>query len=116
MDKRTPEQFLKEEGMTIETAKRIFRNIVGFINRNPDLGCSKDIPNIKIIMECITAGTLHAGGSSARQLLTDIDEDPWGCSELKYCDIELCDFLGCCMRCECEKYKKAKKEEEENNG
>ena len=113
MDKRTPEQFLKEEGMTIDTAKRIFRNIVGFINENQHLGCRRNISNMEIIKECITSGTFHAGGTSARQLLTDIDEDPWGFSEIDGCDIEHCDHVDCCMRCECEKYKNAKEEEEE---
>ena len=113
MDKRTPEQFLEEEGMTIETAKRIFRNIVGFINENQHLGCRNHIPNMEIIKECITAGTYHAGGTSARQLLTDIDEDPWGFSEIDGCDIEHCDHVDCCMRYECEKYKNANEEEEE---
>ena len=34
MEKRTPEQFLAEEGMTIDTARRIYSNILGFIKRN----------------------------------------------------------------------------------
>lgn len=112
MDKRTPEQFLTEEGMTIDTAKRIYLNIVGFINRHQHIGCLSEISTAMLVQEIITNRTNHAGSESARQLLTDIDEDPWGSSEIGYCDIELCDFLGCCMRCECEKYKKAKEEEE----
>ena len=33
MKKRSPEQFLKEEGMTVEAAKRIYRNIIDLVGK-----------------------------------------------------------------------------------
>jgi hypothetical protein len=113
MDKRTPEQFLKEEGMTIETAQRIFGNIIDFINKNQHLGCRYCISYSEIIKECITSGTSHAGLTSAMQLLMDIDEDRWGFSEIENCDIEHCDSVCCCFRYDCKKYKKANEERAE---
>ena len=114
MNKRTPEQFFKEEGMTIDTARRIYENMVYFILNNTHIGCMREISNMKIIKDCFTCGTDHAGGTSARQFLTDIDEEPFGSIELDSCDTEFCDHIDCCMRCECEKYKNAKEEEEED--
>lgn len=113
MDKRTPEQFLQEEGMTIETAKRIYKNIISFMYRHPYFACTSGIAPIGIVKEVITNGTNHGGQTSAMQILLDIDEDDDWIELDDLVDSEACDYLGCYMRCECEKYKKAKEEEAE---
>lgn len=114
MGKRTPEQFLAEEGMTIETAKRIYNNIIHFMYRHPHLACTPGISPMRLIQEVITNGTYHGGGTSARQILFDIDEDDEWMELDDLCDPEICDYIDCCMRCECEKYKNAKEEKEED--
>lgn len=113
MGKRTPEQFLAEEGMTIETAKRIYNNIIHFMYRHPHLACTPGISPMRLIQEVITNGTYHGGGTSARQILFYIDEDNEWMELDDLCDPEICDYIDCCMRCECEKYKNAKEEKEE---
>ena len=116
MDKRTPEQFLAEEGMTIDTARRIYSNILGFIYRHQHIGCWYEIPTAMLIMEIITNGTKHAGHTSARQFLKDIGEDR-DHIQFDTCDTEHCDSVDCCYREECRLYQNTiKKEEEENNG
>ena len=114
MEKRTPEQFLTEEGMTIETAKRIYLNILGFIKRNQHIGCWSEIPTAMLIMEIITNGTKHAGHTSAMQFLKDIGEDR-DHIQFDTCDTEHCDSVDCCYREECRLYKNTIKEEEEND-
>ena len=115
MDKRTPEQFLAEEGMTIDTAKRIYSNILGFINRNQHIGCLSEISTVMLVQEIITNRTDHAGYTSAMQFLKDIGEDR---DFLKFdkCDTEHCDSVDCCYREKCRLYQNTIKEEEENNG
>ena len=116
MDKRTPEQFFAEEGMTIDTARRIYSNILGFIYRHQHIGCWYEIPTAMLIMEIITNGTKHAGHTSARQFLKDIGEDR-DHIQFDTCDTEHCDSVDCCYREECRLYQNTiKKEEEENNG
>ena len=114
MDKRTPEQFLAEEGMTIDTAKRIYSNILGFINRNQHMGCLSEISTVMLIQEIITNGTNHAGHTSARQFLKDIGEDR-DYIDFDLTDTEHCDHVECCMREECRLYQNTIKEEEEEN-
>lgn len=110
MKKRSPEQFLKEEGITVEAAKRIYRNIIDFIFENPNIGCLNSISAMKIIQHCITCGTDHAGGTSAMQFLHDIDE-PQGSINLDNCiDTDHCEAVGCCYIDECHKYQKKNKE------
>lgn len=113
MEKRTPEQFLTEEGMTIKTAKRIYSNILGFINRNQHIGCLSEISTVMLVQEIITNRTNHAGSTSARQFLNDIGEDR---DYLKFdtCDTEYCDSVDCCYREECRLYKNTIEEEAMN--
>ena len=116
MENRTPEQFLAEEGMTIKTAKRIYSNILGFIDTHQHIGCWSGISTAELIMEIITSGTNHGGHTSAMQFLRDIGEDR---DYIKFdtCDIEHCDSVDCCYREECRLYQNTiKEEEEENNG
>ena len=115
MEKRTPEQFLTEEGMTIDTARRIYLNILGFINRNQHIGCLSEISTVMLVQGIITNRTDHAGYTSAMQFLKDIDEDR---DYLKFdkCDTEHCDGVNCWYREECPLYQNTIKEEEENNG
>ena len=103
MEKRTPEQFLTEEGMTIDTAKRIYSNILGFIDRHQHIGCYSGISTAELVKEIITNRTNHAGHSSARQFLNDIGEDR---DYLKFdkCDTEHCDDVNCWYRKECPLY------------
>lgn len=114
MEKRTPEQFFAEEGMTIKTAKRIYSNILGFINRNQHIGCLLKISTAMLVMEIITNRTNHAGHTSAMQFLKDIGEDR---DYIKFdtCDTEHCDDVNCWYREECILYKNTIKEEEDNN-
>ena len=116
MKKRTPEQFLIEEGMTIDTAKRIYSNILGFINRNQHIGCLSEISTVMLVQAIITNRTNHAGYTSAKQFLKDIGENR---DYLKFdkCDTEHCDDVNCWYRKECPLYQNTiKEEEEENNG
>ena len=115
MSKRTPEQFLAEEGMTIGTAKRIYLNILGFIDRHKHIGCYPGISTAELVKEIITNRTNHAGHASARQFLNDIGEDR---DYLKFdtCDIEHCDYVDCFMKEDCRLYKNTIKKEEKNNG
>lgn len=115
MEKRTPEQFLAEEGMTIKTAKRIYSNILGFINRNQHIGCLSEISTVMLVQEIITNRTDHAGYTSAMQFLKDIGEDR-DFLKLNKCDTEHCDGVNCWYRKECPLYQNTIKEEEENNG
>ena len=114
MDKRTPEQFLAEEGMTIDTARRIYSNILGFIDRNQHIGCYPGISTAELVKEIITNRTNHAGHTSARQFLNDIGEDR---DYLKFdkCDTEHCVYVDCLMKSECRLYKNTIKEEEDDN-
>ena len=114
MDKRTPEQFLAEEGMTIDTARRIYSNILDFINEYQHIGCLMEISTAMLVKLIITNGTNHAGHTSARQFLKDIGEDR---DHIKFdtCDTEYCDSVDCCYREECRLYKNTIKEEEEEN-
>ena len=114
MEKRTPEQFLAEEGMTIDTARRIYSNILYFIDTHQHIGCWSGISTAELIKEIITNGTNHAGSTSARQFLKDIGEDR---SHIKFdtCDTEYCDSVDCCYREECSLYINTIKEEESNN-
>lgn len=114
MEKRTPEQFLTEEGMTIDTAKRIYLNILGFIKRNQHIGCLLEISTAMLVMEIITNRTNHAGYTSARQFLKDIGEDR---DYIKFdtCDTEHCDGVNCWYRKECILYKNTIKEEENDD-
>ena len=111
MGKRTPEQFLTEEGMTIGTAKRIYLNILGFINRNQHIGCLSEISTVMLVQGIITNRTNHAGYTSAMQFLKDIDEDR-DYLKLDKCDTDHCDSVDCCYREECRLYKNTIKEEE----
>ncbi len=113
MDKRTPEQFLTEEGMTIDTARRIYSNILRFIDRHQHIGCYPGISTAELVQEVITDGTNHAGSTSARQFLNDIGEDR---DYLKFdtCDTEHCDSVDCCYREECRLYKNTIEEEAMN--
>ena len=115
MEKRTPEKFLAEEGMTIDTARRIYLNILGFINRNQHIGCLSEISTVMLVQGIITNRTNYAGYTSAMQFLKDIDEDRY---YLKFdkCDTEHCDGVNCWYRKECRLYQNTIKEEEENNG
>lgn len=112
MTKRTPEQFLAEEGMTIDTARRIYSNILDFINEYQHIGCMSEISTVKLIQEVITDGTNHAGHTSARQFLKDIGEDR---DYIKFdkCDTVHCNLVACCVREECRLYQNTIKEEEE---
>ena len=109
MDKRTPEQFFVEEGMTIDTARRIYVNISRFIEENQHTGCWTGISATMLVQKIITNGTNHAGGTSARQFLRDIGEDR---DYLKFdtCDIEHCDGVNCWYRKECPLYQNTIKE------
>ena len=116
MEKRTPEQFLTEEGMTIDTARRIYSNILDFINEYQHIGCMFEMSTARLVQKIITNRTNHAGHTSARQFLEDIGEDR---THIKFdtCDTEHCDSVGCCYREECRLYQNTiKEEEEENNG
>ena len=115
MEKRTPEQFFAEEGMTIDTARRIYSNILYFIDSHQHIGCWPEITTTELVKEIITNGTNHAGHTSAMQFLKDIGEDR---DYIKFdtCDIEHCDGVNCCYREECHLYINTIKEEEENNG
>ena len=115
MGKRTPEQFLAEEGMTIDTARRIYSNILGFINKNQHIGCLSEISTVMLVQEIITNRTDHAGYTSAMQFLKDIGEDR-DFLKLDKCDTEHCDCVNCWYRKECHLYINTIKEEEENNG
>ena len=112
MKKRTPEQFLTEEGMTIDAAKRIYSNILGFINRNQHIGCLSEISTVMLVQEIITNRTNHAGYTSAKQFLKDIGENR---NYLKFdkCDTEHCDYVDCLMKEDCRLYQNTIKEEEE---
>ena len=112
MENRTPEQFLAEEGMTIDTARRIYSNILDFINIHEHIGCLSEISTAMLVKEIITNKTNHAGGTSARQFLNDIGEYR---DHLKFdtCDIEHCDNVECCMREDCRLYQNTIKEDEE---
>lgn len=110
MEKRTPEKFLSEEGMTIDTAKRIYLNILGFINRHQHIGCLSEISTAMLIQEIITNRTNHAGYTSAIQLLKDIGEDR-DYIKLDTCDTEHCDGVNCLYREECILYKNTIKKE-----
>lgn len=112
MDKRTPEQFLAEEGMTIDAARRIYSNILDFINEYQHIGCMSEISTMGLVQKIITNGTNHAGSTSARQFLKDIGEDRY---HIKFdtCDTDHCDSVDCCYREECRLYKNTVKEEEE---
>ena len=114
MEKRTPEQFLTEEGMTIDTARRIYSNILGFINEYQHTGCWTGISATMLVQEIITNGTNHAGGTSAWQFLEDIGEHR---THIKFdtCDTEHCDSVECCYREECRLYQNTIKEEEDSN-
>ena len=114
MEKRTPEQFLAEEGMTIDTARRIYSNILDFINEYQHIGCMFEISTMGLVKKIITNRTNHAGGTSAWQFLKDIGEDR---SHIKFdtCDTEHCDSVDCCYREECRLYQNTIKEEEEEN-
>ena len=114
MKKRTPEQFLAEEGMTIDTARRIYVNISRFIEENQHTGCWTGISATMLVQEIITNGTNHAGGTSARQFLRDIGEDR-DYIDFDLTDTEHCDHVECCMREECRLYQNTIKEEEEEN-
>lgn len=111
MKKRTPEQFLTEEGMTIDTAKRIYSNILGFIERHQHIGCYPCISTAELVQEIITNRTNHAGHTSARQFLNDIGEDR-DCLKFDTCDTEHCDYVDCLMKEDCRLYKNTIKEEE----
>ena len=114
MEQRTPEQFLAEEGMTIDTARRIYLNILYFIDTHQHIGCWSGISTAELIKEIITNGTNHAGGTSARLFLKDIGEDRY---HIKFdtCDTDHCDSVDCCYREECRLYRNTIKEEEEEN-
>ena len=114
MEKRTPEKFFAEEGMTIETAIRIYANISRFINNNQHTGCWASISTVKLIQEVITDGTNHAGSTSARQFLRDIGEDR-DYIDFDITDTEHCNLVACCVREECRLYQNAIKEEEDDN-
>ena len=114
MGKRTPEQFLAEEGMTIDTARRIYSNILNFINEYQHIGCMSEISTMGLVQQIITNGTNHAGSTSARQFLRDIGEDR------DYIDFDItdtvhCNLVACCVREECRLYQNTIKEEENNN-
>ena len=116
MEKRTPEQFLAEEGMTIDTARRIYSNILGFIDEYQHIGCMFEMSTARLVQKIITNGTNHAGHTSAWQFLRDIGENR-DYLEFDMCDTEHCDSVDCCMREECRLYMNTiKEEEEENNG
>ena len=114
MGKRTPEQFLAEEGMTIDTARRIYSNILDFIDEYQHIGCMFEMSTARLVQKIITNGTNHAGHTSARQFLKDIDEDR---DYLKFdmCETSHCDSVGCRYREECCLYQNTIKEEEEEN-
>lgn len=110
MEARSSEQFLKEEGMTVEAAKRIYLNIIDFIIDNPNFGCRESLSAIELVQRCITCRTEHAGGTSARQFLHDICESA-GSINLDTCiDTDHCESVGCCYIDECRKYQKKNKE------
>ena len=111
MEKRTPEKFLSEEGMTIDTAKRIYLNILGFINRHQHIGCLSEISTAMLVKEIITNGTNHGGHTSAMQFLRDIGEDR-DYIDFNLTDTEYCDQVDCCYREECRLYQNTIKEEE----
>ena len=113
MDKRTPEKFLAEEGMTIATARRIYANISRFINNNQHTGCWSGISTTMLVQEIITNGTNHAGSTSARQFLMDIGEDR-DHIDFNLTDTEHCDHVGCCYREECSLYQNTIEEEAMN--
>ena len=113
MDKRTPEQFLTEEGMTIDTARRIYSNIVGFINRHQHIGCLSEISTAMLVQEIITNRTNHAGSTSARQFLRDIGEGR-DYIDFNLTDTEHCDYVNCCYREECSLYQNTIEEEAMN--
>lgn len=113
MDKRTPEQFLTEEGITIETARRIYSNILCFINEYRHIGCLSGISTMELVQKIITNGTNHAGSTSARQFLKDIGEDR-DYIEFNLADIEHCDHVDCCYREECSLYQNTIEEEAMN--
>lgn len=110
MKTRSPEQFLKEEGITIEAAKRIYLNIIDFIFDNPNLGCRKSLSATELVQRCITCGTDHAGGTSARQFLHDICELTESINLDTCIDPDHCEAVGCCYIDECPKYQKINKE------
>lgn len=114
MEKRTPEQFLAEEGMTIDTARRIYSNILYFINKYQHIGCMTGVSRAMLVKEIITNGTNHAGHTSAIQFLKDIEED-WDYINFDSTDTEFCDHVDCCYRGECRLYENTIKEEEEEN-
>lgn len=114
MGKRTPEQFLAEEGMTIDTARRIYSNILYFIDTHQHIGCWSGISTAELIKEIITNGTNHGGHTSAMQFLRDIGEDR-DYIDFNLTDTEYCDQVDCCYREECRLYQNTIKEEEEEN-
>ena len=114
MDKRTPEQFLAEEGMTIDAARRIYSNILDFINEYQHIGCMSEISTMGLVQKIITNGTNHGGHTSAMQFLRDIGEDR-DYIDFNLTDTEYCDQVDCCYREECRLYINTIKKEEEIN-
>lgn len=116
MGKRTPEQFLAEEGMTIDTARRIYSNFLDFIEDYQHIGCVSEISTTNLIHKIFTNGTDNDSGTSIRQFLKDIGEDR-NIIEYDLTDSVYCNSIECCMREECRLYQNTiKEEEEENNG
>lgn len=111
MKKRTPEQFLTEEGMTIDAAKRIYSNILDFIEDYQHIGCVSEISTTNLIHKIFTNGTDNDSVTSIRQFLKDIGEDR-NIIEYDLTDSVHCNSVECCYREECRLYKNTIKEEE----
>ena len=75
MEKRTPEQFLAEEGMTIDTARRIYSNILGFLDKYRHERYVATVSTVMLVKEFIIKETNRADDTSAKQFLRDIGEN-----------------------------------------
>lgn len=114
MDKRTPEQFLAEEGMTIDTARRIYSNILDFFDDYEHTGCMSEISTMMLIHKIFTNKTDHDNGTSIRQFLKDIGEDR-NIIDYYLTDSVHCNSVECCKREECSLYKNSINKEEDSN-
>lgn len=104
MERRAPEQFLAEEGMTLDTARRIYSNILEFIGTFKHTGCWSSVSTSLPVQEIITKGTDHEGDTSARQFLKDIGEDRYYIG-INSTDTEYCDRVNCRIKGGCYLYK-----------